>query len=131
MLVKYKNDYEKIAMGFLSYLPDLKVMSNLKTELSLYTTDPDHELYLYKENNDDDFIGVVGVETGSDFLLVRHISLSPSVRDQATQFAILDDLAKLCGKDKKLMGSLETTQLIVAWERARKEQGFGTDAGSR
>lgn len=43
-------------MGFLSYLPDLKVMSNLKTELSLYTTDPDHELYLYKENNDDDLL---------------------------------------------------------------------------
>ena len=31
MLYKYKNDYEKIAMGLLSFIPDLKEISHLKS----------------------------------------------------------------------------------------------------
>lgn len=45
MLVKYKNDYEKIAMGLLSFIPDLKDVGHLKTELKMYTEDDSHALY--------------------------------------------------------------------------------------
>lgn len=129
MLVKYKRDYQKIAMGFLSYLPDLDVLSHLQTELNLYTEDDSHALFMYRETPQDDFSGVVGIEKSGDTILVRHLSFSPSVRSQATQFQALDDLHKLY-PDISLMGTLETTQLVVAWQQARKEQDLGTDTGA-
>ncbi|WP_125703274.1 N-acetyltransferase [Lacticaseibacillus daqingensis] len=126
MLTKYKNDYAKIAMGFLSFVPDLKDMDHLQTELKLYTEDNAHLLYLYRETAGGDFEGVVGVETGADFVLIRHLSLSPAFRDTATQFAVLSDLqAQYAGV--KLMGTLETAPLIAAFNQQRKETANGTD----
>ena len=45
MLYKYKSDYEKIAMGLLSFIPDLKEIANLKTEIEWYEADSSHVLY--------------------------------------------------------------------------------------
>ncbi len=44
MLYKYKSDYEKIAMGLLSFIPDLKEIANLKTEIEWYEADSSHGL---------------------------------------------------------------------------------------
>ncbi len=129
MLTKYKNDYAKIAMGFLSFIPDLKDIDHLKTELTLYTTDNSHQLYLYREVAGGDFEGVVGIEMGTDFVMVRHLSLSPAVRSAATNFAVLNDLTKLY-PDQKLMGTMETAPLIAAFSQYRKEDPDGTDLSS-
>ena len=53
MLIQYKKDYEKTAMGLLSYLPDFKNIENLKEEVGLNQEDNDFLLYLYrnKQNN--------------------------------------------------------------------------------
>lgn len=129
MLTKYKHDYAKIAMGFLSFVPDLKDIDHLQTELKLYTEDPTHCLYLYRENRDEDFEGVVGVETGPDFVMLRHLSLSPAARDDATKFAALSDLQAQF-PDKKLMGSLETAGLVAKFNQMRKEGTDGTYTGA-
>ena len=34
MLVKYKSDYKKIAMGLLSFIPGLKDVNRLEAEIS-------------------------------------------------------------------------------------------------
>ena len=39
MISKYKKDYEKTVMGYLSYLPDFKNIKNLQEEMKLYTSD--------------------------------------------------------------------------------------------
>ncbi|WP_225047298.1 N-acetyltransferase [Lacticaseibacillus kribbianus] len=127
MLTKYKNDYSKIAMGFLSFIPDLKDIGHLKTELRLYTEDNTHELYLYRETAGGDFEGVVGVELGQDFVLVRHLSLSPAFRDVATQDAVLGDLQAVY-PDRRLMGTLENAPLVAGFNQRRKEDQHGTDA---
>ncbi|RXT58659.1 N-acetyltransferase [Lacticaseibacillus chiayiensis] len=124
MLVKYKNDYEKIAMGLLSFIPDLKDVGHLKTELKMYTEDDSHALYLYKQGHD--FVGVIGIELSDDFVLVRHLSFSPNFRDQATAFAALTELTQLF-PDKKMMGALEHASLIAAFNKFRKEDDHGTD----
>ncbi|KRN29433.1 hypothetical protein IV38_GL000317 [Lactobacillus selangorensis] len=118
MLVKYKNDYQKIAMGFLSYLPDLKEISHLQAELKLYQDDETHCLYLWKDDQNN-FTGIVGVEEGNDFVLVRHLSFSPSERSETALNQVLDAL-QAAYPDKKIMGSLETTPLITRWEKARR-----------
>lgn len=129
MLTKYKHDYAKIAMGFLSFVPDLKDMDHLQTELRLYTEDPTHVLYLYRENRDADFEGVVGVESANEFVMLRHLSLSPSARDTATKFAALSDLVALYPQ-QKLMGSMETAPLVAKFNQYRKEGPHGTDTGA-
>lgn len=130
MLTKFKQDYAKIAMGFLSFIPDLKDINHLQTELKLYTEDPTHVLYLYRQDRDADFEGVVGVESANDFVMLRHLSLSPAVRDEKTQFAALSDLVAL-HPDQKLMGSMETASLVAKFNTFRKEEQDGTDLSAR
>ena len=48
MLYKYKNDYEKIAMGLLSFIPDLKEISHLKSCFEWYRAEDDRHLYFGK-----------------------------------------------------------------------------------
>ena len=80
MLVPYKKDYEKVAMGLLSYLPDFKNLQNLKEEMQLYAEDPANQLYLYRDE-DQNIVGLAGCETGAGCLVLRYLSLAPGFRD--------------------------------------------------
>ncbi|GEK04872.1 N-acetyltransferase [Schleiferilactobacillus harbinensis] len=126
MLVKYKNDYEKIAMGLLSFVPDLKPLDHLQTEMALYQNDPEYLLYLWRPADSQDFAGVVGIQRSQDIILVRHISLMPSERGSHQTFMIFDELAKLY-PHQKLMGTFETTPLLVKWESKRTAADAGDD----
>jgi len=114
MLYKYKSDYEKIAMGLLSFIPDLKEFANLKTEIEWYEADSSHVLYLWKNENRD-FVGVLGTEINEDFIMIRQIAVTPTERSQGLCFLMLDDLAELY-PDKKIMGNIEASALIAKWE---------------
>ncbi|MBF5067127.1 N-acetyltransferase, partial [Salmonella enterica subsp. enterica serovar Istanbul] len=46
MLVKYRKDYEKVAMGLLSFIPDFKDLIHLQTEMQWYQSTEDHQLLL-------------------------------------------------------------------------------------
>ncbi|KRM55980.1 hypothetical protein FC18_GL000762 [Lacticaseibacillus sharpeae JCM 1186 = DSM 20505] len=108
-------------MGFLSFEPDLKDLANLKTELDLYINDEGHALYLYKEEADIkcNFSGIVGIETGPDFVLVRHLDMAPSNRTDADYAAVLDELSAKVAPSK-IMGSIAITPVIMRWEEAKK-----------
>jgi riboflavin biosynthesis RibT protein len=125
MLIIYKDDYQKIAMGFLSYEEDLKDIHNLQTELKLYTSDPSHQLFMYRADTNN-FCGVVGIELGDDYVLLRHLDLAPEYRQQAVINELLSELSKQV-HGKKLMGSLETTPLIMKWAEQSKENCDGTN----
>ncbi|WP_416352975.1 N-acetyltransferase [Agrilactobacillus fermenti] len=123
MLVKYKRSYEKIAMGFLSFIPDLKDLNTLNNEITLYQDDDSHELYLWK-NESDDFSGIVGLEVEDKYIVIRQISLSPSERGEGNSLAILDEVHALY-PDHKMMGSFETTKLVAKWEARNRHQNTG------
>ncbi|MCT7875826.1 MAG: reductase [Lactobacillus iners] len=92
MLVKYKKDYEKIAMGLLSYLPDLRNLKNLQEEMSLYDDNSDEFfLYLFRDK-DSDLIGTVGIQLLEHFVSIRYLSLAPGFRDRKYEQAIMNDL---------------------------------------
>ena len=120
MLVKYRKDYEKVAMGLLSFIPDFKELSHLRTEMQWYQSTDDHQLLLWQQA-DGDFSGIIGIEIGSDFILVHHDSLSPEERTSTNQYQVLDELAALY-PDKRVMGTLEMAPVIGAWERNRDKQ---------
>ena len=123
MLLDYKNDYEKISMGVLSFVPDLKDVSRLQNEMDWYQSKENYKLYLWKSEETQDIIAVIGVEIGNDMTLVRHISINPSFRNEGISYKILEALEKRLPQ-RKVMGTLETASLIAKWEqeKSKKEQ---------
>lgn len=115
MLYKYKNDYEKIAMGLLSFIPDLKEISHLKSCFEWYRAEDDRHLYLWK-NEEGDFIAIAGVEAdeSSKIVMLRHISVIPAERNHGVCFEVLDALKKMY-PGYEVMGSLETAGLVSRW----------------
>ncbi|AEB29710.1 putative acetyltransferase [Carnobacterium sp. 17-4] len=121
MLLDYKNDYEKISMGLLSFVPDLKDVSRLQDEMDWYQSKEDRKLYLWKSEDTQDIIGVIGVEIGNDMILLRHISINPSFRNEGISYKMLEALERRFPQ-KKIMGTLETSALVAKWEQEKSKQ---------
>lgn len=119
MLYKYKNDYAKIAMGLLSFIPDLKALSNLQNEIDWYDAKPNRTLFLWK-NQYGDFSGIVGIEELSEIILLRHIAVTPTQRDGVLVYEILDALAQRYPQ-AKIMGNLDTATLLAKWEHRKND----------
>ena len=112
MLINYKNDYEKIMMGLLSFIPDLKDVSRLKSEIEWYEADGNRQLYLWRSEESTDIIAVVGVEISEEMVLLRHISINPSYRKEGISYQIINELEKKA-PDKKIIGTLETAPIVA------------------
>lgn len=110
MLIQYKKDFEKTAMGLLSYLPDFKNLANLKDEMKLNEDDNDFQLYLYR-NHDGNIIGVIGTQNTKDFVIIRYLSLAPGFRDKQNQSQIIKEL-KESNSNKKVTALPEYTYLL-------------------
>jgi riboflavin biosynthesis RibT protein len=84
MLIRYKKTFEKIAMGLLSFMPSEKDLKKLQHTMKDYETDENLQLYLWKE--EEDIIGLLGVQNHNDSnsLEILHISVNPSYRFQGT-----------------------------------------------
>lgn len=80
MLLRYKKTYEKIAMGLLSYMPGDKNVKKLQELIQQYETDSRWQLYLLKEN--EDFIGLIGLQMDEDEYTIQHLSVNPSFRGE-------------------------------------------------
>lgn len=120
MLVKYKHGYKKIAMGLLSFIPGLKDVNRLETEISWYQDDDSRALYLWRNENGD-FSGIVGIEVSDEIVMIRQIALSPSERSQMVYNQILDEVAHQY-HDRKMMGSLDVASIITKWEHQNENK---------
>lgn len=120
MLVQFKSDFEKIAMGLLSYIEDLKETARLKEEIELYKEDDNRDLFLWKSNETDDFCGVIGIEKNDGMILVRHVSVNPSYRNEGIAGAMIDSVAAEY-EVNSLMSTLETSDLVNKWQKRKKE----------
>ena len=121
MLLDYKNNYEKITMGLLSFIPDFKDVTRLKFELDWYQQEENRKLFLWRGEETQDMIAVIGVETGDELILLRHISINPSFRNEGNSYKILEALERQF-PDQKIIGTLETAQLIVKWEQEKNKK---------
>ncbi|NLR08553.1 MULTISPECIES: N-acetyltransferase [Lactobacillaceae] len=114
MLLKYRSDYQKIAMGLLSLMPSLKDWDRLQRELAWYQSSEERTLYLWKDDHDD-FAGVVGTQVQGDYLIVQLLTLMPDKDLTENTWQLLDQLAKTL-PTKRLMGTLSTAKIIAKWE---------------
>ncbi|PWA12415.1 hypothetical protein DCC39_06340 [Pueribacillus theae] len=95
MLIRYKRNYEKIAMGLMSFMPREKDLKKLQETIKLYESNDDWQLYLWKE--DDDIVGIIGISIDKDdnSVLLQHVSVNPSHRDQGLGKKMVEQLKKL------------------------------------
>ncbi|GAA3629767.1 reductase [Lactobacillus hamsteri] len=110
MLVQYKKDYEKTAMGLLSFLPDFKNLDNLRDEMKLNQEDNDFQLYLYR-NDSSNIVGVLGTQNDDNFIIIRYLSLAPGFREEKYLLDILKNLSEDY-PNKKIAAVPEYTYLI-------------------
>lgn len=121
MLIPYNEDYEKITMGLLSYMPDLKEPAHLAEELSLYAEDSSRTIYLWQNEETRNLIAVVGIEEEEDLILLRHIAIDPSFRNEGLSYVILDNLMeKVAGKN--IVGTLETASVVSNWQKKKSKK---------
>ncbi|TQS74456.1 GNAT family N-acetyltransferase [Ornithinibacillus gellani] len=79
MLIRYKKNQEKIAMGLLSFMPEEKDIKRLQQTIKEYETNPNWHLYLWKE---EDVLGAIGLKIEDDInAVIQHISVNPSYRN--------------------------------------------------
>ena len=110
MLVQYKKDYEKTAMGLLSYLPDFKNFANLKDEMKLINDDTEFNLLLFR-NKEANVVGVVGIQSAGLFIVIRYLSLAPGFREEKYEKEILQELKESHPK-KKIAALPEYTYVL-------------------
>lgn len=81
MLIRYKQNQEKIAMGLLSFMPIEKDdVRHLQQTMKQYTDEENWHLYLWKEA--DDIVGAIGFKIEDELnVVIQHISVNPSYRN--------------------------------------------------
>jgi len=119
MLSKYSDENKKIAMGFLSYIGDLKDLDNLEQELQLYSEDDNRHLYLWKSNIDD-YSGIVAFSFSDKTVFIEYISLNPSYRSQSNIFKIFDDVQQKFSK-QVILSNFSLNDELKQW-RQNKEK---------
>lgn len=122
MLISYNQNYEKIAMGLLSYIADLKSMERLQVEMHSYNHEENKKLYLWRDQETDNIVGIVGVEYDESMVLIRHLSVSPSFRNEGMIYKILDRLQSLY-PEQVMNGTLETALFVSKWVQKKSEDG--------
>lgn len=80
MLIRYKQSYEKIAMGLLSFVPGEENLKQLQQTMNEYESNDSWQLFLWKE---EDITGIVGVRILDEKTAeLQHVSVNPSHRNQ-------------------------------------------------
>lgn len=80
MLIKFKKQFEKIAMGLLSFMPDEKDVKVLQDTMHKYEMNENWHLYLWKQ--EEEVVGAIGFKIEDELsLVIQHISVNPSYRD--------------------------------------------------
>lgn len=119
MLIKYNKNYEKTAMGLLSYLPDFKNLANLQEEMKLNQKNAEFQLYLYRQENSN-IIGVLGTQKDDPFVVIRYLSLAPGFREEKYQKRIMTALKDAAGTDR--ITAVPDYTYLLKWLRAKDEQ---------
>ena len=123
MLIRYKKNHEKIAMGLLSFMPVEKDVKQLQQTMREYDNNPDWHLYLWRE--DEDVVGAIGLKIKDDLnVVIQHISVNPSYRNIGIGRRMVDEIQTLYGEKYDVCANELTQQFFqkCAIEQNRAEK---------
>lgn len=120
MFIRYKKNYEKIAMGLLSFMPEGKDVKKLQQTIKEYETNPDWHLFLWKN---EDVLGAIGVRIENDIdAIVQHISVNPSHRNSGIGKMMVKEIQDMFG-DKYAVCADESIQQFLNKSVEQEQQG--------
>lgn len=93
MLVKYRNAYNKVTLGLLSYMPKEHDLKQLQLTMQRYEQNPSWEIYLWKE--DEKYIGIIGIHVQEKEFLIQHLAVLPSFRGEGIGKVMINEIQKL------------------------------------
>jgi len=98
MLIRYKRNLEKIAMGLLSFMQDEKKdIKKLQETIQEYETNSDWQLFLWKQ--EDDVLGLIGLRTDDGAnAFIQHLSVDPSHRNSGVGQKMIKELHRMYGE---------------------------------
>ena len=127
MLISSKNKNEKIILGLLSYTYDDEKanLSEMSKLLESYREDPNFDILLYKNNESDNFIGLICIEKNtlesqnedtpsSTTIIVHRIAVVPSFRDEGIGYKMYELLRKQ-HPNATVIGSMNTVDILAKW----------------
>lgn len=121
MLIQFNSDYEKISMGLLSFIEDFKDPARLQEEIERYKISEERDLFLWQSEETGNLIGLVGIEKENDYILLRHISIDPSFRNEGISYRMLEALNERY-PNNNIVSTLETASIVSSWQRKRAEE---------
>ncbi|MFB1098882.1 MULTISPECIES: GNAT family N-acetyltransferase [Bacillaceae] len=114
MLIRYKKSMEKIAMGLLSFMPDVKEVKKLQQTIQEYNNNPNWHLFLWKD--EDDILGALGVVIDEDKAIVQHISVDPSHRGNGIGKQMVCELRNMYSPMHQVTATDETKNFLEKCE---------------
>lgn len=110
MFIRYKKNYEKIAMGLLSFMPEEKDVKKLQQTIKEYETNPNWHLFLWKQ---EDVLGAIGVRIENEInAVVQHISVNPSHRNSGIGKKMVKEIQDMFGDKYAVCADDETQQFL-------------------
>ncbi|MGB7365933.1 GNAT family N-acetyltransferase [Carnobacterium jeotgali] len=109
MLVKYRNAYNKVALGLVSYMPKEHDLKQLQRTMQRYEQNPNWEMYLWKEA--EKYIGVIGIKVQENEFLIQHLAVLPSYRGEGVGKAMINEIQKIYGGYK--MSAVEEIETFI------------------
>jgi riboflavin biosynthesis RibT protein len=105
MLIRYKKSFEKIAMGLLSFMPEVSDVKVLQEIVKEYEVNPDWNLFLWK---DEDILGAIGVRIEGDEAVIQHVSVNPSHRNLGIGKRMIHRIQDQLGNQYKVLADVAT-----------------------
>src|SRR5690625_4355106 len=111
MLIRYKKNMEKIAMGLLSFMPmDKKDPKKLQQHIKEYEINPDWNLFLWK-GEEEDILGLVGIRFEDEInVIIQDLSVNPSHRNLGIGKQMINEINSLYSKKYTVSAIEEISQ---------------------
>lgn len=137
MLLRSKSKNEKIVLGLLSYTYDDNTSTEEQRELlDLYRQSENKEIYLYKDEESGNFVGILAVEHNnietintmnepvlSENILIHRVAVIPSFRNEGVGFKLYAELRNMF-PHATIIGTTtnQTVELVSNWVKQYNER---------
>lgn len=115
MLIRFKKNYEKIAMGLLSLMPSEKDIKKLQQTIKKYEENEEWQLFLWKE---EDIIGIIGIHLEDSVATLQHVCVNPSHRQEGIGKKMIAGLKSILGDDVIIQPSEHTATFYEKYEQS-------------
>ena len=137
MLLRSKSKNEKIVLGLLSYTHEDGTSNEEQRELlERYRQDETKEIYLYKDEESENYVGILAVEHNitetfndvnepvvNENILIHRVAVIPSFRNEGVGFRMYTQLRDML-PHATIIGTTtnQTVELVSGWAKQYNER---------